>query len=274
MRPQGPDARRYLAAGAGEPVTRPFHLRPLLPAACGTNLRLWWTVWVTSWIVLGLSTFAWASNRGLDPIHAGLCALLLCGLPGILGPAVSIPVQVDLPATALTMLGATIAITGKPWAIVVGLLIIGIATGIRETSPILGALVLWSPLPLLLLAIPLTIHLVRTPATSSGVPEWDLILEHPIRTALAYHQNRWRDARLMVLPWGVCLIGLYDADWRLALILAIAYAQLLVATDSVRLYQHLAGPSLAYAAAILIPTPWVPLAIVGHLFWISKPERI
>jgi hypothetical protein len=122
--------------------------------------------------------------------------------------------------------------------------------------------------------VPAIIALVRRPAESTGIAEWDRITDHPFRTALEYHAGRWRDARLMILPWGVCLIGLYQADWRLIVILAIAYAQLLVATDTVRLYQHIAGPALALAAATIIPPAWVPLALAAHWFWLTTPERI
>lgn len=270
----GPDAQRYLAAGDGQKVTRPFHLRWALPALCGTNLRLWWAVWISSWIVLGVSTVGWAFARGLTPAQAILTGGLLLGLPGILGPEVSIPVQVDLPATALTMLGVSLMVTGQPVWMVLGLIVIGCASSVRETAPICAALWLWSPWPLIALIVPAIIALARRPAESTGIAEWDRITDHPFRTALEYHAGRWRDARLMILPWGLCLVGLYALDWRLAIILGIAYAQLLIATDSVRLYQHIAGPALAFAAASLIPDPWVPLALVGHLFWIWKPERI
>jgi hypothetical protein len=57
-------------------------------------------------------------------------------------------------------------------------------------------------------------------------------------------------------------------------VLALAYAQLLIATDSVRLYQHAAGPVLAVAAAQVVPVAWLPLAVVVHVVWWQTPERI
>jgi hypothetical protein len=199
---------------------------------------------------------------------------LLLGLPGILGPTVSIPVQVDLPATALTVLAVPLIGSQRPLAVLCGLLLVLIGANVRETVPIVTALLAWSWLPLVALIVPIIVWLIRHPATSSGIPEWDRILDHPIATSLEYHAGRWRDARLMVLPWGVCLVGLYGLDWRLAIILLVAYAQLLVATDTVRLYQHTAGPALALSAAALIPDPWIPVVLVGHLFWLVTPERI
>jgi hypothetical protein len=47
-----------------------------------------------------------------------------------------------------------------------------------------------------------------------------------------------------------------------------------VATDTVRLYQHAAGPALAVAAVHTIPTAWLPLACVMHVAWWRTPERI
>jgi hypothetical protein len=270
----GPDAHRYLLAGAGQPVTRPFHLRWFLPKLCGTNLRSWWIVYLASWVGVAVGMSWWAWDAGLEPAQILLAVGLLVGLPGILGPSVSIPVQVDLPATALTVLAVPAIISGRPLGVLCGLLLVLIGANVRETVPIVTALLAWSWLPLVGLIVPIVVWIVRRPAETSGVPEWDRILEHPIATSLEYHAGRWRDARLMVLPWGVCLVGLYAADWRLVLILGIAYAQLLVATDTVRLYQHTAGPALALAAATIVPTPWVPLALAAHWFWLSTPERI
>jgi hypothetical protein len=270
----GPDAHRYLQAAAGEPVTRPFHLRWALPKLCGTDLRSWWIVYCGSWVLAGFGMAWWAAVSDLGPAQILLAVGLLLGLPGILGPSVSIPVQVDLPATALTVLAVPAVLSDEPLAVLCGLLLVLIGANVRETVPIVTALLAWSWLPLVGLVVPVIVWAVRRPATSSGIPEWDRITAHPIATSLEYHAGRWRDARLMVLPWGVCLVGLYGADWQLALIIGIAYLQLLVATDTVRLYQHTAGPALALAAAAIIPTPWVPLALAGHLFWIWKPERI
>lgn len=270
----GPDAQRYLAAGTGQSVTRPFHLRWLLPKLCGADLRSWWIVYLASWVGIAIGMGWWAWDAGLEPAQILLAIGLLVGLPGILGPSVSIPVQVDLPATALTVLAVPAIISGRPLGVLCGLLLVLIGANVRETVPIVTALLAWSWLPLVGLIVPLTVWLVRRPATSSGILEWDRITVHPFRTSLEYHAGRWRDARLMVIPWGVCLIGLYALDWRLAIILGIAYAQLLIATDTVRLYQHVAGPALALTAAALIPDAWVPLAMIGHLFWIWKPERI
>ncbi len=78
----------------------------------------------------------------------------------------------------------------------------------------------------------------------------------------------------MVAPWGVCLAALYYPSWQTVVVLVLAYAQLLVATDTVRLYQTAAGPTVALAAATIIPTQWLPLALALHVCWWNNPKVV
>jgi len=273
--PLGPDATRYVLAGTGTAVPRPFHLRWLLPAVCKNVVRRWWIVYVSSFVTLVVATFVWRIVAD-DPWQtAAAAALLVAGLPGILGPQVSIPVQVDLPATALVA-GSLIAFeTHTPAGIAAGVAICAVAASVRETSPIIAALWGWTLWPLLALAVPVVISRLRTATKIDPLGgQMQTVLDHPIQTALAWHRGRWRDGWLMVAPWGVCLAALYAPDWRLAVVLVVAYAQLLVATDTVRLYQHAAALPMAVAAAQIIPVVWLPLALVLHVAWFRKPERI
>lgn len=274
MRRLGPDAQRYLAAGNGQPQTRPFQVRWLLPTLCGTDLRAWWAVYLASWPILTAGTILWALHDDLSAVRIVAAVLLVCGLPGILGPSVSIPVQVDLPATALTAIGTGFILTPFRWIQIVGWVCLIAGTCMRETVPIVAALWLWTPIPLVLLGLVAVAWWIRPSATSSGIPEWDWIAAHPIRAGLKYHAGRWRDARLMVLPWGAGLAALGNLDVRLGIILGAAYSQLLVATDSVRLYQHVAAIPVAIAAVTFIPSAWLPVALVAHWFWLYQPERI
>jgi hypothetical protein len=100
------------------------------------------------------------------------------------------------------------------------------------------------------------------------------VYEHPVITAMESHRGRWRDAWLMVAPWGATLAALYRPSWQTLLILVLAYAQLLVATDTVRLLHTAAGPVMALAAAQVLPVQWLPLILVAHFFWWRKPEVI
>lgn len=264
----GPDATRYWLAAGGAPVPRPFYLRWLLPKVCGQHVRRWWFVYGASWVVAGAAMFAWASNDGWQT--AAAATVLLLALPGILGPGVSIPVQVDMPATALTLAGCAV----WDWSPMAALALFAVAATFRETAPMWAALWLWTPWALLAMSPVIVAALVRKPGPDPLGERFQAIADHPIRAALEHHVGRWRDGWLMVAPWGVCLAALYAPDWRYVVVLAVAYAQLLVATDTVRLVQHAAGPPMALAAASTIPPAWLPLAVALHVCWFWKPERV
>ena len=266
----GPDAMRYLYAGKNVPVPRPFNLRWLLPAICRTKPVRWWMVWAAAWPLLAGSMVWWRVVAGDGWTVAVAAAALLVGLPGILGPAVSIPIQVDLPATALVVFGCAVS----QYSMIAGVGVFVLAATIRETAPIVAALWLWSLWPLIALFPVIVAMILIRPGSDPLGGELQRIADHPIRTALEYHAGRWRDGWLMVAPWGVCLAGLYGADWRLVTVIGIAYLQLLVATDTVRLVQHVAGVPLVIAAATVIPPNWLVLAVVAHIMWWRQPERI
>lgn len=256
-------------------MARPFHLRWLLPKLLGDDLKAWWFVWFASWPVLFAATFGWRVAAG-DSLGVSLAAAaLLCGLSGILGPLVSIPVQVDLPSTALMVVGMLLIELGHPAQIVAGVAVLLIAASIRETTPVWAALTMWSPLPLIALAAPLVAAMVRKPSPTDPLGGiFQDIADHPVRTALEHHAGQWRNGWLMVAPWGACLAALVGADWRLVVLLVVAYAQLVVATDTVRLIHHAAGPAMAAAAASVIPPQWLLLAVVLHVAWFRVPERV
>lgn len=267
----GPDARRYLIAALGARVSRPFNVRWLLPVLCRTDARRWWAVYLASWPVAAAGMVAWRLAAG-DSLAVAVAAMaLLVGLPGVLGPSVVIPVGVDLPATAVTLCavaGFAADVPVVPWLLLLA------AACIRETAPVWAALWLWSPWPLLVLVAPCVAHLVRRPGPDPLGPQFQQIADHPIRSAIEFHRGRWRDAWLMVAPWGVTLAALYDPSPWVIVTLAAAYLQLLVATDTVRLVQHAAGPVMAAAAAQVIPGPWLVLGLVAHVWWWRTPERI
>ena len=270
----GPDAARYIALAEGRSVPRPFHVRWFLPYVCGTSAARWWAVWLWSWPLMALGFVAWRHVEG-DSLTVALtgCALLLA-LPGILGPSAVIPVGVDLPSTAYTLLACALFAHGGSPYIIASAAVMVIAASMKETAPVFAALWLWSPWPLVALVPPALWHLFNRPGPDPLGARFDEIAAHPFRSALAAHAGRWRDGWLMVAPWGVCLAALHSPDWRLMVVLAVAYAQLLVATDTVRLVQHAAGPPMAAAAAAVIPPQFVLLALAVHVVWWRTPERI
>lgn len=267
----GPDAARYIALAEGRSVPRPFHLRRLLPFICGTSPARWWAVWLGSWPLAALGFILWRRSEGDGWLVALAGCVLLLALPGILGPAAVIPVGVDLPATAYTLLCVGFAAHGW-WVPAFALL--AIAAGIKETAPVFAALWLWSPWPLLALIVPASVHLLNRPGPDPLGPKFDEIAAHPVRSALAARAGRWRDGWLMVAPWGLGVLCLHSPSWPLVAALLVAYGQLLVATDTVRLIHHAAGPVVAVVAVQQVPMAWLPLALVAHVVWWRTPERV
>lgn len=268
----GPDALRYRYAAQGNPMPRPFHLRWLLPAICGgAELRRWWVAWVAGWVLAAAGMFSWAVADGGTWQIAAASTVLLLGLPGFLGPPVNIPVSVDIPATGLALCGVAVAAHGWLWP---GVTLVAVAAAIRETSPVWAALWAWHPAFLVALIVPAVTGVVRRPGPDPLGDKFQWIADHPFRSALDAHQGRWRDGWLMVAPWGACLAALLEPTWPLLAILGLAYCQLVVATDTVRLLHHAAGPAMAVTAANVIPERWLLLIVAVHVVWWLTPERV
>lgn len=267
----GPDGARYWYAGAGGRVPRPFHLRWLLPFVCRNDERRWWLVWAAGWVTAAVGMFGWVTAAG-GGWRVGVAAVvLLLGLPGFLGPGVTIPVGVDVPATGVGLCAVALLEAGQP---VAGLVVLVVAASIRETVPVFAALWVWSWVPLLGLLVPLLVHVLVRQGRDPLGERFQHIADHPVKAGLMFHRGRWRDGWLLVAPWGVCLLGLGAPSWQMVVVLVVAYGQLLIATDTVRLYSHAAGPVLAFAAADIIPTQWLLLACVVHVVWFRQPERV
>ena len=68
---------------------------------------------------------------------------------------------------------------------------------------------------------------------------------------------------LMATP--ALVVALAAPSWQLAAVLALAYGQLLIATDTVRLYQW-AAPTVAIAATSAVEPQWWPVLIALTVF--------
>ena len=135
---------------------------------------------------------------------------------------------------------------------------------INERVPVFAALFAWSPIPLLALAAVCLRFLLRPPAEVADSDPHQAILRHPLRSGLRYHAPFWRHARHMLTPWGagvLCLLA--PSPWLVAAVV-VAYAQLLVATDTVRLYQQ-AAPVVAISAVSVVPLEWLLPLCVFHV---------
>jgi hypothetical protein len=246
-----PDGVRYLALGGHQKVSRPFHFRWLLPRLIGQDEDRWRIPAYASAIVYLALLWAYTGSWW--------ACLLGLGLSGVIHYNVQHPVLVDLPAMTLALGAATAATHGLLWLAVVLVLIAGC---VKETAPPFAAVYAWQPILLVGLApvfFRACLKAGRDPLASN--PEHAEILAHPFRSAVEYHRKDplW----IYVLPWGVCVLGIANGSTRLWVALALAYGQLLVATDSVRLFQW-AAPVLILATVPMLGV-WLPVLLVLHL---------
>lgn len=269
----GPDASRYVLAGRGVAVAKPFNLRVLLPWVCRDVHARWRAVWLASWPVAAAGLFWWGWAAGLSPARCAAVAVLCLALPGVWGPHVVRPIGVDLPALAVGVV-AVAALEQGWWPLAVVLAAVG--ASIKESTPVWIALWAWNPVVLGALIVPAVVRLLNRPEIDpvTAQPTLREVHDRPVRTALAAHRMQWRNAYFMVAPWGATLAALYRPSWQTVAVLVVAYAQLLVATDTVRLLHSAAGPAVAFAAAKNIPEPWLLLACAVHVVWWRQPELV
>lgn len=249
-----PDSIRYLNP---DPPS-PFHLRPLVPALCGTTAWRWKAA---TYIGLALTIVGtWAIVGGWQGVAA---ALLLAALPSVRFNATH-PVLVDAAALGFATTSAALWVHGW-WLPAIAVTCLAAAT--KETAPIFAACFAWTPWLLAALAIPLLVALIRRPGPDPLNDEhhaW--ILAHPIQASRKYHHRYLIDANPVLLtPWGGATVALAAPSAQLAATLAAGYTQLAFATDTVRLYQW-AAPVVCIAATTAVPPIWWPLLIIVTLF--------
>lgn len=237
----------------------PFHLRWLVPLVCRQRPLRWVVAARASLAVYVALVGVYAHQRGVSWPAALAAALLVAGLPS-LRFLWRRPILIDAPALAL----ATAAAVVGWWPAAVAVVLV--AGAASERAPVFAALYAWNPLLLVGLAVPAVTALVRKPGKPLLDERNTWLISHPVQASREFHAGQWRSAALMVAPWGVCLAGLVDPAPALLATLAVAYAQLGVAADSVRLYQW-AAPVLAVAAVSVIPAAWLVPAVVAH--WVN-----
>jgi len=255
-----PDGRRYLRMAEGHAEPLPFALRRGLPQICRTSGFRWVVANVVSMVYAAAGIGVLASQHGATLEQSILASALFLGLPWVRF-CWKCPVLVDMPALMCAVLAA-VAWPVSPFASV-AILIVG--AYISERVPIWAAIFAWEPILLLGLIVPLLNYaLARRAVVSDDDPHAD-ILRHPIRTGLGWHRGKWLSLQVMILPWGACLVAATDPSvWRLAA-LGAGYAQLLLATDTVRLYQQ-AAPVVCVVAAMAIPSSAIFVLLILHFF--------
>ncbi|WP_424535598.1 hypothetical protein ACOZ38_36800 [Sphaerisporangium viridialbum] len=267
-----PDGHRYRALGAGEHVSMPFALRWLLPRVCRDSLVRWRINALLHLAVLPPLLTLWLRHWIHDDKLLVVGALLVCGLSGIWRITLRWPVLVD--ATALTWaVGSAVAFHYDLWVLGVALALV--AGCIKESGPVFAACYAWTPLALIGLAAPLIRAL--TVRVGTDVMAQPHVTRQPVLASRVHHLGKWFDARAMVLPWGVGVLAALATQSQIVAMLAVtlllAYAQLVVATDTARLY-HWAAPPVILATMTVLPPHWAVLALVVHLFnpWAGSSE--
>ena len=259
-----PDGTRYLAMGRGRPAPKPFHLRWLMPWLCRDVYRRWMTATAVSWILAAIGTAFLADGweRGVA------AAVMFAALPGM-RCLLRCPVTVDLPALACAVWAAVAWGHGLS-AVAVLLVVVGAAC--KESAPVFAALFAWTPVLLVGLVVvairwafwrPCAVahDPMRAFPSNTSHAEHAWILEHPFAAGWKYHRQKLFDGLTMVTPWGAAIVALAGLDVQLGVLLLVAYGQLAVATDSVRLYQW-AAPLMCVVACTVVPVAWLPVLVV------------
>lgn len=249
-----PDSIRYL--NPNPPA--PFHLRPLLPWLCGTTAWRWKAA---TYLGIALTIVGtWAIVEGWQGVAA---ALILAALPSVRFNAQH-PVLVDAAALGLAATSAALWVHGHT---IPALAVALIAAATKETSPIFAACFAWTPWLLAALIVPAILASLRTPGPdplNDKHHAW--ILAHPIQASRKYHHRYLIDANPNLLtPWGGAIAALGAPSVQLLATLAAGYAQLAVATDTVRLYQW-SAPIVCIAATTAVPMVWWPLLVAVTAF--------
>jgi hypothetical protein len=246
-----PDGARYLALAGRRPVPRPFCYRWLAPTLYRRSLTAWRVGTIVAVLVAAVATGFLA-----DGWERGLAAGSMFAAMPMNRFNMRNPVLVDATAIALAV-SAAVAWKEGLWPLGVALILV--SGMVKETAPVFGALYAWVPVLLVGLLAPAVRALLTRPGPDVLDAENAWILRHPLQASRKYHHGKWLSG-VMIAPWGGAIVSLAALDWRLGLLLAVSYAQLLVATDTVRLYQW-AAPALCVAAAAVVPVVWLPVLV-------------
>ena len=244
-----PDGQRYMGMANNIDQPRPFCHRFLLPEIFRTP-RKWQIFTYSSLIALG-PALAYFIDGTIEQKLFGVA--LMVGLTGVFRINVLYPVLVDAPAMLLVVLMAAL-IKHHNWVLAYSLLIF--AAGIKESTPIFIFLLAqnwWWALGILV-SVALNYQYRNKPKVESG-----------IKVGLAAHKGYWFSASEMLLPWGMCLLVVFNMNWWVFAIIGVSYGQLLIANDRARLYQW-AFPAVINAVVPIIPVEWMIPVLLIHYF--------
>ncbi|HEY3492006.1 MAG TPA: hypothetical protein VGK43_03580, partial [Solirubrobacterales bacterium] len=222
-----PDGVRYLALAQGQAVPKPFNVRVLLPLLARTDVRRWRAASILGTLLLCLGT-AFLCPDWKTGLAAALMALALPSTRFSLRH----PILVDLPALGLAASSAALFHHEIYWAAFVPLFAAALC---RETTPLFVAAFSWTLWPLVALAIPVMLYLTRKEGPDP-IPTLAWIQQQPFKAGWQFHKGLYLSG-MMLAPWGGAIVGLANLNEAAIASLILGYGQLLVATDTVRLYQ-------------------------------------
>lgn len=253
-----PDEYRYIHAAAGVRMPRPFNLRWFIPFLC-KNESHWLSINIWALIAIAGGVIGLGNHMGLSGWQTLAAAAMTISLPGMRFGFTHY--LVDLPALGFATLAAASYVGGLWWLAIPLVLMSGAS---KESGPIFAALFAWSPVLLVGMIIPLIFYFVRKPGPDiMPNPTHQWILEHPFKAGIKWHASPL--SPFYVVPWGAVLVGLTHPSWQLVAVLIVAYAQLFVATDTVRLYQW-AAPIFTLAAVQAVPTAWLIVIVIATVW--------
>jgi hypothetical protein len=257
------DGDRYLTLGRGAAVPYPFMWRWLVPAVCRTSVSRWRVCTDVHLFALPVLTSCYLGHWEVRASAAVFGGLLVCGFAGIWRNNIRRPVLVDPPALAWSLLSAVLDLNGH-WE--GALAVVVVAACMKETAPVYAACFCLDPLLLVGLVAPV----VRRVFWKGGEDtHHSRALANPFGTARRAHAERLFDPTVMILPWGAGVLAVLATERSvvviLVLALSLAYGQLAVAGNTVRLYQW-AAPAVALAAATVVPPGWEAALLTAHLF--------
>jgi hypothetical protein len=259
--PLSPDGERYWAMGGGSVVCRPFYYRWLMPLLCKQSQFRWRMISELSvFLLIPASAFMlWCYGIPLYGCIVGCLAVM--GLSGVWSFNKSVPVLVDAPAMLSTVLAVSFSfLDWHFWPIAIMFSVL--AGCIKETSPIFASAIAWNPVLLFGLIAPL-IKKIRTVEGEDVclIPDAIFAIHHPYQAGMKSHMHEWTDWRIMIAPWGGLLLASFAISLPLVVSVLLAYAMLLIATDTVRLYQW-SWPAMLIAAFSLPSFLWIPIVIL------------
>jgi len=252
---ESPDTRVYLAMSRGTLLRNPYRLRWLLPKILPPREWVWWGVSMTALVISCPLMAMFAESAGVPGIWA---VLLWVSLP-VWNVNIKLGMLVDSVAWMLALLAVVLSVHGYSFGAILSAMVAGM---VAPKAPVFAAL--WVLNPWLLLGlVPVGIGQLLLPRGRALCDE--PVLNEPWKTGMRYHGKHIHDVKELLLPWGGCMAAVFCGDWRVIPAVVVAYAQLLISTDSARLYMW-AAPVVVVAALKMIPEPLLIIAVLMTWF--------